>query len=349
MSFVLQKRLRSVKLADANGNDRPHSMEPENKLTAKRCKNLSGKALVDELEKRRSKPYRALVRRWNMRILRRRRWINLRKFPMRERYNTASSFVLFSELPIEIRIKIWEYSFRGRNVEVCVDFDISMGYDLELQIELPDYPDRIAQCTTITPSPVTLFVNHESRMETLICYTNLLPGVSDFPIYFNYQLDSFATRHYCSCSKHNILGYDTMEQLPIKSLTFPTCFIYDYGIINLHRPQPQGRIYSTFIEPLLAEFDCLEEIIIISGRPHKDSRSSGFDDSTEVQHLENCLTDTFEAEVKKDSSFHIPKVTIYTEAFLPPIFRDDMEQANGSRVYENYDLMETAEWFDSEY
>ncbi|KAF7920553.1 uncharacterized protein EAE97_011446 [Botrytis byssoidea] len=270
-------------------------MDPENKLTAKRCKNFSGKALVDELEKRRSKLYRALVRGWKMRIPRR-RWINLRKFPMRERYDITSSSVLLSELPIEIRIKIFEYSFRGRNVEVCVDFDISMGYDLELQVEVPDYPDRIAQCTTITPSPVTLFVNHESRMETLRCYTNLLPDVSYIPIYFNYQLDSFATRHYCS--RHNIRGCDTMEKLswgithlidisssvllrPIRSLTFPTYFIYDYGIINRHRPQPQGSIYSTFIEPLLAEFDCLEEIIMISGRPQKDSQSSGFDNSTE--------------------------------------------------------------------
>ncbi|TGO64499.1 hypothetical protein BOTNAR_0088g00290 [Botryotinia narcissicola] len=195
-------------------------MDPGNKLTAKRCKNLSGKALVDELEKRRSKRYRALVRRWKMRVPRRRS-INLRKFHMRERYNATSSFVLFSELPIEIRIKILEYSFRGRNVEVCVDFDISMGYYLELQIEVPDYPDRIVQCTTITPSPVTLFVNHESRMKTLTCYTNLLPGVSDFPIYFNYQLDSFATCHYFS--RHNIRGCDTMEQLSWElrtSLTF---------------------------------------------------------------------------------------------------------------------------------
>lgn len=337
-------------------------MDPENKLTAKRCKNLSGKALIDELGKRRSKRYRALERYRKMRIPRR-RWV-LRKFPMRERYNTTSSFALFSELPVEIRIKIWEYSFRGRTVEVCVDFDICFGYDLELQIEVPYYPPRIAQCTTITPSPVTLFVNRESRIETLRCYTNLLPGVSDFPIYFNYQLDSFATRHYFS--RHDIRGNNTMEQLsweialpinisssvllrPIRSLTFPTCFIYDYGIVNPHTQQTQGSIYSAFIEPLLTEFDCLREIIIISGKTQEHSRSSGFDNATELQNLENCLNRTFEAEMEKNSSFQIPEVKIYTEPFLLPIFRDEMEQANGSRVYENYDLKETADWFDSEY
>ncbi|KAF5876861.1 uncharacterized protein Bfra_001216 [Botrytis fragariae] len=324
-------------------------MDPENKLTPKRCKKLSGQALADELQKRRSKHYRALERRWRIRIPRR-QLINLRKFPMRKRHSSPSSFVLFSELPIEIRIKIWKYSFRGHNVEVCVDFDISVGYDASLQIEVLNYPPRIFQCRTITQSPITLFVNHESRTESLKYYCNLLPGVSDFPIYFNYQLDSFTLRHYFS--KHNIRGCDTMEQLswgithlidisssvllrPMKSLTFPTCFIYDYGIVNPHRPQPQGNTYSVFIEPFLTEFDCLEEIIIISGRPEKNSQCSGFDNSVEVQHLENCLTHTFEAEMERNASFQIPNVTIHTEPFLLPMFRDEMEQANDSRVYEN--------------
>ncbi|KAF7916797.1 uncharacterized protein EAE98_010519 [Botrytis deweyae] len=315
MTFVPWKRLRSVKLAYANGNNRPHNMHPEDKLTARIWKNLSGKALVDELEKRRPKRFRALERRWK-RGIPRRRWINLKKFPMRERHNTSSSFVLFSELPIELRIKIWEYSFRGRNVEVCVDFDISVGYDLELRIEFPNYPPRIFQCRTITPNPTTLFVNHESRMETLKCYSNFLPGVSDSPIYFNYQLDSFAVRHYCS--GHNIRECDTREQLswgirhlidlstsvplrPIRPLKLPTYFIYDYGIID--PPPVQNHKWAPILK--------WKEI------PH--------------------------------SRFQIPEVTIYKEPLLLPIFCDEMKQANGSRVHENYDLKETADWFDSEF
>ncbi|KAF7916113.1 hypothetical protein EAE99_009866 [Botrytis elliptica] len=231
-------------------------------------------------------------------------------------------------------------------------------------VEFPNYPPRIFQCRTITPNPITLFVNHESRMETLKCYSNFLPGVSDSPIYFNYQLDSFAVRHYCS--GHNIRECDTREQLswgirqlidlstsvplrPIRSLKLPIYFIYDYGIIDPPRPKPQVGTYSAVIEPLLTEFDCLQESIIISGRPQKDSDSSGFDNSTEVQNLENCLTHTFEAEMERNSSFQIPEVTIYTEPLLLPIFCDEKEQANGSRVYENYDLKETADWFYSEF
>ncbi|TGO76899.1 hypothetical protein BELL_0132g00160 [Botrytis elliptica] len=84
-------------------------------------------------------------------------------------------------------------------------------------------------------------------------------------------------------------------------------------------------------------------------QPQKDSDSSGFDNSTEVQNLENCLTHTFEAEMERNSSFQIPEVTIYTEPLLLPIFCDEKEQANGSRVYENYDLKETADWFYSEF
>ncbi|KAF7954081.1 hypothetical protein EAE96_005214 [Botrytis aclada] len=340
-------------------------MNPENKLTVSRCKKLSCQALTNELQKRRSKRYRVLERRWKM-CLSRRQLFTLRKFPIHERHDTRNNPLTsgsFSELPFEIRIKIWKYAFRGRNVEVCVDFDVSVGYDAELQIEAPHYPPQIVQCHTITQNPKTLYIDHESRMETLKYYYDLLPGVSDFPIYFNYQLYSFAFHHYCL--KHNIRGSDTMEQLalgitnlsnvsssvllrPIRSLTFPTCFLYDYGITNPHHLRPPANISSTFIEPILTEFDCLQEIIIISGTPDKNCRSSGFNNPFEVQHLESCLTNSFEAEMDKNPSFQSPKVTIYTEPFLLPVFRDEMEQANDSRVYENYDLKETADWFDSE-
>ncbi|KAF7880274.1 uncharacterized protein EAF01_012035 [Botrytis porri] len=75
--------------------------------------------------------------------------------------------------------------------------------------------------------------------------------------------------------------------------------------MNPHRPQPQGNTYST-------------------GKPQRKSRCSGFDDSIEVQHLENCLTHTLEAEMERNPSFQIPEVTIYTEPFLLPMFRDEM-------------------------
>ncbi|TEY75050.1 hypothetical protein BOTCAL_0066g00270 [Botryotinia calthae] len=131
-------------------------MDPTNKLTAKRYKKLSGQALADELQKRRSKRCRALQRRWTPRLSLRQE-ITWRRFPSREEHEAPFAFDLFAQPPTELRIKIWKLGFRGRTIEICVDFDHLGGYDEEVRVDVPQRPDRIVACHTITQNPITLF------------------------------------------------------------------------------------------------------------------------------------------------------------------------------------------------
>ncbi|KAK6214480.1 hypothetical protein LQW54_004388 [Pestalotiopsis sp. IQ-011] len=84
-----------------------------------------------------------------------------------------SSFHLFSELPAEIRLEIWQHSCSQPRV-------VEVSYDAELD-----------QCTTVTPQPAVLQASTESRREGLRIYRPLF-GTSTHParIYFHPQLDT---------------------------------------------------------------------------------------------------------------------------------------------------------------
>jgi hypothetical protein len=83
------------------------------------------------------------------------------------------TFGLFSSLPAEIRLDIWQYTCcHPRVVEVC--------YDAERN-----------QCTTVTPQPPALYVCSESRREALRLYRPLFGTIShSASIYFHPELDT---------------------------------------------------------------------------------------------------------------------------------------------------------------
>ncbi|ETS83750.1 hypothetical protein PFICI_05626 [Pestalotiopsis fici W106-1] len=84
-----------------------------------------------------------------------------------------SSFHLFSSLPTEIRLEIWQYSCSSPRV-------VEVYYDAKLD-----------QCTTITPPPAILQACSEARREALRIYKPLF-GTSTHRarIYFHPQLDT---------------------------------------------------------------------------------------------------------------------------------------------------------------
>lgn len=84
-----------------------------------------------------------------------------------------SSFHLFSSLPTEIRLEIWQYSCSQPRV-------VEVYYDAKLD-----------QCTTVTPPPATLQACAEARREALRIYKPLF-GTSTHcaRIYFHPQLDT---------------------------------------------------------------------------------------------------------------------------------------------------------------
>ncbi|KAK9414291.1 putative quinate permease protein [Seiridium unicorne] len=129
------------------------------------------------------------------------------------------SFHSFPCLPPELRLKIWRESWVSRNVAVRRDnhgldaescerftpkiFDGPYSYETTMhnhyarQVLYPvngddEYYSLVKTTTwTSTPPPVTLFVNHEARTETLLHYELSfgLPG-GETRVYFNFGLDA---------------------------------------------------------------------------------------------------------------------------------------------------------------
>ncbi|KAK6066977.1 hypothetical protein SCUP234_11814 [Seiridium cupressi] len=87
--------------------------------------------------------------------------------------STLDSFHLFSSLPAEIRLDIWQYS-------CCHPRVVEVYYDAESD-----------QCATTTPQPATVSVCSESRREALRLYKPLFGTIShDASIYFYPELDT---------------------------------------------------------------------------------------------------------------------------------------------------------------
>jgi hypothetical protein len=89
------------------------------------------------------------------------------------------NFGMFPNLPFELRLKIWKFTFPGpRNVGIQIRFkDFGFG-------------GWMSRKRTPTP-PVALQVCHESREEALKCYI-LSFGTSLHPptVYYNYKIDT---------------------------------------------------------------------------------------------------------------------------------------------------------------
>lgn len=100
-------------------------------------------------------------------------------------HNTPMSFTLFSALPTELRLKVWDLSLPGRRIVAvtytCAPASGSHGTPHEQQKR---------GCTSPTPIPGTLHVNRESRNEALLSY-KLSFGIPHgrAKVFFNPALD----------------------------------------------------------------------------------------------------------------------------------------------------------------
>jgi hypothetical protein len=83
--------------------------------------------------------------------------------------NALDTFTLFPKLPIEIRFKIWKYSFpRGREVNFADEL-IFKAMSAEARGAFVQFEDS-------NPPPATLWINKESRQETLKHYYAVFRG-----------------------------------------------------------------------------------------------------------------------------------------------------------------------------
>ncbi|KAK8102767.1 hypothetical protein PG984_015913 [Apiospora sp. TS-2023a] len=179
----------------------------------------------------------------------------------------------FSRLPPELRRLIWQHTWENRAVTIkrkVVDFKGGPQVPLDLR-EAPytshnatrhyktslvrrDWgvldpisdelssrahgKDFVTSTTTDSKPPVSLFVNHESRHETLLHFqTAFALDGSDAKVYYNFALDSL------KLPRHHPLGlcFDINDLQKLTSITVPelfpnlTCFTRKVGPFDFHR------------------------------------------------------------------------------------------------------------------
>jgi hypothetical protein len=88
---------------------------------------------------------------------------------------TFESFTLFPKLPVEVRLKIWRLSFPN-NRKLELHFVIINPFDILL--------------AAVSTNPAALYVNQESREETLRFYEEAFHGIGDGTIYLNPDSDT---------------------------------------------------------------------------------------------------------------------------------------------------------------
>ncbi|KAM3086946.1 hypothetical protein ACMFMF_000878 [Clarireedia jacksonii] len=267
-----------------------------------------------------------------------------------------TSFHHFASLPIELRLKIWRHTFRGRIVALNLDFgSLTPGASPESLRAAPVHHfDNLS-----SHFPVTLWVDREARAETLRYYRDLFPGreLSCKPVYFCSETDSLAV-FYCNKERNIqgggmlgsyaqrlevLAGYSEGFWERVRSVILPRVVLESAGEWEEGEENVRGRLRG------LLEFEGLEELILV-GQRWKAGWNNGMEDRRNRREAERRLRGLF-AEQEKVGGKRVPRVEFFEENFRLPLFRDELETGYKLRDYECWDLMEAAaygKWCDSD-
>lgn len=187
---------------------------------------------------------------------------------MSSSYNTTKMFTIFSNLPSELRIKIWQQACSPRTVTLT-------------------YNTSSSSFSSTTPPPTLLSVSHETREEALRIYTLSFGTPTEAPkVYFNPLLDTLYL------PRHQEMGYDEtlrdFRQLihdPSNLLSSLRYVAIDHVNVDVKRP---WESYNKAV--FLRSFKHLDEIALIL-----NADGSGAGDSASLSSSEDL------AEVKKCS------------------------------------------------
>jgi hypothetical protein len=169
------------------------------------------------------------------------------------------TFELFVQLPPELRLTIWRTTFERRTVKVS-------GHEKEADdLDDGDF-DKWESLSLITPNPITLFVNKESRYETLRFYKPLFPKLTQgSPIYFFPSLDSFTP----PTKEASQFSWDS-ERLGNLAFADPgsTDLIQSVGIENVFWSQLTSVLLQELnkakdnVDPTIFSFHNLRELVL---------------------------------------------------------------------------------------
>lgn len=120
----------------------------------------------------------------------------------------ATTTTTFNDLPAELRVKIYAMSWEPRRVnltrswlegpEDLLEYEFFARTGHQHIYELFDEDDVTTVSTSTAPLPVTLWINHESRHETLRYYEIAFacPRNGSSQVYFNFRIDELEIRQH---------------------------------------------------------------------------------------------------------------------------------------------------------
>jgi hypothetical protein len=182
---------------------------------------------------------------------------------------SVGTFVLFPDLPIEIRLKVWEYAFAPRVVNIIYD---------ELEDRYHTFNSTV---------PTLLHIHHESRMLGLRTLKLRFGTESHEPrIYFDFSRDILLFDDYLDLgvaySQIGTSSYSAFLQAKellvecqeIKRLAFNSSYFQSFV-----DPDHETAAFRKVVEPLLAKFHALEDIFIVveGANPFCTSKIQFFD------------------------------------------------------------------------
>ncbi|QSZ36885.1 hypothetical protein DSL72_006768 [Monilinia vaccinii-corymbosi] len=254
---------------------------------------------------------------------------------------TGRKFTCFPRFPLEIRQLIWRYSFEGRTVSLHVRSE-SFGFPNDTTLPIPFSLDKV-----YAKMPITLWINQESRTETLVHYKDLIqnPALFRDPVYFHPDIDTMALESYywdfddykrkfrwrnMRVRLHQKLSVDLLELAArAPSVLDLVQSLYISGVIGEGDDwDSPGPSYELPFYPGIVQFHALREVIMAG----QDLYYQG----TFLGNFGGRFEDAFQEEKKRMPLRRIPRLRIFpVEKMMRDMDSNDYLQIFGEGRFED--------------
>jgi hypothetical protein len=230
---------------------------------------------------------------------------------------TFESFTLFPKFPLEIKLKIWRLTFpANRKIEFC--WHVINPFDMLL--------------AAVATNPITLYIDQESREETLRFYEKVFGGIGDGTIYINPDSDTVLftsapekkRSNQPAVPKYGFLYRDILTKIQWLEIDKPSQMQGGLLLEGI-REQPlyQDVLFNDlFDDPfsLLTFFPNLKNLKLVESEsrlpqdpPLIGNKKACYQNDPgrfDVEKFFNEIKDLLEIEKQGNSDFHIPDIEL---------------------------------------
>jgi hypothetical protein len=235
---------------------------------------------------------------------------------------SQGEFTFFNQLPKEIRLEIWHYALPSTR-------RIELGPNGCAFYRRPPRPTFISiSCTE--PNPITLFINQESRHETLAHYTLNIAVLPGQYFYFDPRIDILSLvnilpwidghfiKEYC-CNSPDL--FTSVQNLEIHEI------IWTDNVPIWLRAKAYDWANSDY-GPVMQHFLGLRELVLVpAGTKSKDPMRPSLKSFQRGDVVELCKDEVkalFQREINEGVDLKIPEIVIRVPEFTKGFTSDDI-------------------------